>query len=721
MSTASQQKTFVHLHTFDLRLHDSPSLHLSHQPNHPSTHFLPIYIFDPRQLDLAQLPNAPSSPSSRGKSTAKEQVETSASGEDGEGLEGNPNQQLPIKTRASPKSRVGGFHRTSPYRLRFLLEAVYELRSAYRKNGGDMLIGYGKPEILVPLLIKSVEGTIEGVHAQREYTVEEVGMLRRLSDTLEESNVELGLNDSKTLLPLDHLPFKASKDTPDVYTSFRKNVEGLGLGLGGGMLVEPLQTATWSNELKDGKLEGGVKVSVGKQGTGLKPFPTINLDQVSLPQGEGGWITSQDKHDTMDGLYSVLVQPLLDNPPIGGWSSAVPSTNTTTLPPLHPSTAVPFLGAEAAGLSRLEDYVGHPIGDNWTGGAKSKRYKETRNGLLGEAFSTKFSAWFSLGSLSPKEVGWRVGGLLESVGRDKEAYKNVYWILFELLWRDFFQFTTYKYSLTSTTKSKNPTSFTPNSTLFNPAGYSSQISTYPSDQRPKPAEWHSPNFDDPEDPARKWCEGRTGVPFIDANMRELKETGWMSNRGRQNVASFLVKDLYVDWRIGAEFFEMHLVDYDTCSNWGNWQYQAGVGNDPRSSRQFNPIKQAGSYDPTNEYVKTWIPELKDVSKEYVQVPWVMNDKSKLGGYEARPIVESPNWKKFYPGQGGGRNQGRGGGSHGSSGGGGSGGRGGARRGYGERNTGGGGGGRGERGGRGRGGRGGGHGNRGSKGGNWNDE
>jgi deoxyribodipyrimidine photo-lyase len=92
----------------------------------------------------------------------------------------------------------------------------------------------------------------------------------------------------------------------------------------------------------------------------------------------------------------------------------------------------------------------------------------------------------------------------------------------------------------------------------------------------------------------------------------------------------------VDWRVGAEWFEMHLVDYDTCSkyvlpyfslksradsSWGNWQYQAGVGNDPRSSRQFNPIKQAADYDAEGKYVRLWIPELKDVDDMYLQTPW----------------------------------------------------------------------------------------------------
>merc|ERR1719498_1720344 len=82
----------------------------------------------------------------------------------------------------------------------------------------------------------------------------------------------------------------------------------------------------------------------------------------------------------------------------------------------------------------------------------------------------------------------------------------------------------------------------------------------------------------------QWINGTTGYPFIDSNMRELKETGWMSNRGRQVVASFLTKDLGLDWRWGAEWFECHLLDHSVEANWGNWTYSAGVGTDPREDR-----------------------------------------------------------------------------------------------------------------------------------------
>jgi deoxyribodipyrimidine photo-lyase len=109
-----------------------------------------------------------------------------------------------------------------------------------------------------------------------------------------------------------------------------------------------------------------------------------------------------------------------------------------------------------------------------------------------------------------------------------------------------------------------------------------------------------------------WAEGRTGIPFIDANMKELNATGFMSNRGRQNVASFLVNDLKLNWLMGAEYFESLLIDYDPCSNYGNWNYIAGVGTDPREDRYFNIISQAKRYDPKGEFVKYWIPEIKDV-------------------------------------------------------------------------------------------------------------
>jgi deoxyribodipyrimidine photo-lyase len=104
----------------------------------------------------------------------------------------------------------------------------------------------------------------------------------------------------------------------------------------------------------------------------------------------------------------------------------------------------------------------------------------------------------------------------------------------------------------------------------------------------------------------KWKNGNTGIDFVDANMIELKLTGFMSNRGRQNVASYLCHNLKLDWRYGAAYFEEQLIDYDVCSNWGNWMYVAGVGNDPRENRVFNMEKQAAMYDHDQSYRNLWL-------------------------------------------------------------------------------------------------------------------
>ncbi|MEM9336914.1 MAG: deoxyribodipyrimidine photo-lyase [Patescibacteria group bacterium] len=109
-----------------------------------------------------------------------------------------------------------------------------------------------------------------------------------------------------------------------------------------------------------------------------------------------------------------------------------------------------------------------------------------------------------------------------------------------------------------------------------------------------------------------WCEGRTGVPMVDAGMRELNHTGWMHNRSRMIVASYLTKNLLIDWRWGEQYFASKLLDYDPAQNNGGWQWSASVGTDPRPLRIFNAYTQAVNYDPDAIYIKQWIQELRDV-------------------------------------------------------------------------------------------------------------
>ena len=123
-------------------------------------------------------------------------------------------------------------------------------------------------------------------------------------------------------------------------------------------------------------------------------------------------------------------------------------------------------------------------------------------------------------------------------------------------------------------------------------------------------------------------------------MRELAKTGFMSNRGRQNVASFLVKDLRVNWQMGADYFESVLLDYDPCSNWGNWNYIAGVGSDPKENRYFNILNQAKRYDAKGEYVKLWCPELTQLAIERIHRPDLLNEKEQAE-YKCQIGVDYP--------------------------------------------------------------------------------
>jgi deoxyribodipyrimidine photo-lyase len=222
-----------------------------------------------------------------------------------------------------------------------------------------------------------------------------------------------------------------------------------------------------------------------------------------------------------------------------------------------------------------------------------RNYKYTRNGLLGADYSSKFSPWLAHGCISARSI------YAEVVRYEKEVHENVstYWMKFELIWRDYFRFSAIRHG----------------NQIFKLGGIQGK------DLQKKS---HPEIF-------RKWAEGRTGIPFIDANMRELNRTGYMSNRGRQNVASFLAQNLDFDWRWGAAYFESKLIDYDVCSNWGNWAYNATVGHDPRN-RYFNILNQADKYDKKGDYMRLWIPELKDVPAEFIHEPHTMSiDQQKL--------------------------------------------------------------------------------------------
>ncbi|TYP77347.1 DASH family cryptochrome [Aquimarina intermedia] len=224
-------------------------------------------------------------------------------------------------------------------------------------------------------------------------------------------------------------------------------------------------------------------------------------------------------------------------------------------------SAFPFKGGTLQAQKRINEYF-------WQSQQLST-YKKTRNGLMGTEYSSKLSAWLANGSISARTIYWEVKKY------EKEVTKNdsTYWLVFELMWRDFFKYVSLKHG----------------NDIFKIGGILNKSYTWSTDK----------------EEVNAWIHGQTDEPFVNANMIELRKTGWMSNRGRQNVASYFAKELQLDWRIGAAYFEAYLIDYDVHSNYGNWMYVAGVGNDPRD-RKFNIASQADRYDPQQEYQQIWL-------------------------------------------------------------------------------------------------------------------
>ncbi len=223
-----------------------------------------------------------------------------------------------------------------------------------------------------------------------------------------------------------------------------------------------------------------------------------------------------------------------------------------------------FTGGEREAHRHLREYFSSDA---------AHRYKSQRNELSGWQNSSKFSPWLSNGCLSPKTVRHALTEYELRAGQSKSSQ----WLYVELLWREYFQW--WHFAHGDALFSFQGTKKTPLLTSFYPERF------------------------------KKWCEGETPYKLVNACMKELKQTGYLSNRGRQIVASCLVNELSIDWRYGAAWFEHCLIDYDTASNWGNWQYISGVGVDARGGRHFNLKKQEMLYDPDGLYQKRWRAEV----------------------------------------------------------------------------------------------------------------
>jgi len=412
-----------------------------------------------------------------------------------------------LDPRLFAASALLGVPKCGPFRARFLLEALSDLRASCRAIGGELLVRVGEPERVLPALARDL-GAAHLVF-QAEVTSEEQSVEAAVREALDALGVGCTAVSGHTLVHADDLPF-ALADLPPVFTRFRRRVER--------------------------------EVTIRGSHAAPTRLPRVALDPGEIP--------------TLQQL---------------GLSA----------PPLDPRARLHLVGGESAGRDRVQQWI-------WRDD-RLRTYKTTRNGLLDPDDSSRFSPWLALGCVSARHLHAEVRRYEAARG----ANADTEWMIVELLWRDYFRFV----------------AASSGARLFAAGGL--QGLRFP--WRPLSDAAARTDFE-------RWTAGLTGFPLVDAAMRELAATGYMTNRARQNAASFLTRVLGVDWRAGAGWFESWLVDYDVGSNWGNWAYVAGVGNDARGFRFFNVHKQAQDYDPQAKYIRHWVSELSALSADQAQHP-----------------------------------------------------------------------------------------------------
>nr|AUZ41843.1 cryptochrome DASH [Dimocarpus longan] len=429
-----------------------------------------------------------------------------------------------VDPRLFQTTYIFGFPKTGALRGQFLIDCLDDLRKNLINRGLNLMIQHGKPEEIIPSLAKSFGA--HSVYAQKETCSEEVNVENLVRKRLG----KLVLSSwSSSSLSKDEFENKNSSKSPKL------------------QLI-------W--------------------GTTMYHLDDIPFTSSSIPDVYTQFRKSVEAKSKVRGCIKIPAS-LGPAPSVDDWGS-VPYINQLGLQSQKVSKGMKFVGGESAALGRAYEYF-------WKKDLL-RVYKETRNGMLGPDYSTKFSPWLASGSLSPRYIHEEV----KRYESERQANDSTYWVLFELIWRDYFRFISLKHG----------------NALFHLGG-------------PRKVEY---KWSQDQKLFESWRDGCTGYPLIDANMKELATTGFMSNRGRQIVCSFLVRDMGIDWRMGAEWFETCLLDYDPCSNYGNWNYGAGVGNDPREDRYFSIPKQAQTYDPEGEYVAYWLPQLQALAKDKRNFP-----------------------------------------------------------------------------------------------------
>ncbi|KAK0632211.1 DNA photolyase, FAD-binding/Cryptochrome [Immersiella caudata] len=478
----------------------------------------------------------------------------------------------------APTSYVGNYSRCGPHRAAFIGQSVWDMKESLEALGSGLIIRAGAIVDVVRDLAKGLEQN--GYHVGAVWMTSHEGTEEKADEKAVVSLCEEIGADSKVWVDekyfIDDRDLEQThEELPDIFTTYRKT-------------CEPLR-------------EKPRPVLPSLEAGSLPKFPDLS----AIPPQTRPFVIPE----TLDGLVEALVKPVasfLENAPEF---------------PEKATSAHPFKGGETKAMQRLLHLIQSE---------GMKNYKSTRNGLIGTEFSTKLSAYLALGCITARQIHHHLlayedgtNTAFEKVdGYGAGENEGTAAIRFELLWRDYMRLCHQKFG----------------DKLFRLEGFKGYEDGN-NTAEDKKAKWKTANKerappDQSPDPDRvaeilkRFNAGTTGMGLIDAAQRELLHTGYASNRARQNVASFLAKHLDIDWRYGAEWYEMLLVDYDVSSNWANWQYVSGVGNDPRSEvRMFNPVKQAFDYDKDGEYVRSWVPEVAGFSKlENVFQAWTASEK-----------------------------------------------------------------------------------------------
>ncbi|CAJ2503850.1 Uu.00g112440.m01.CDS01 [Anthostomella pinea] len=483
------------------------------------------------------------------------------------------------------RSEVGRFWRCGPHRVKFIAQSIWNMKDNLTKLGNDLTIRVGRHDEVLKDIVDGLGQNghnVKAVWMIGEEGYEEERDQKTMARTCSKLDIDLRIwVDEKYFIDDRDLKLETSQDLPDVFTTYRK-------------MMEPLRERP--------------RATVPTPSEGALPKA---LEASEIPsQAEPFEIPS-----SLDSFEGALLRPVADALPKAVMVDDVKSAH-------------PFRGGEDNVQDRLDYLInsGSALG-----------YKSSRNGLLGTDFSTKLSAYLAQGCITARQVHEALvayeGGKAEKFAEAK-AYgegenEGTKAIRFELLWRDYMRLCTRKF--------KNK--------LYYRSGFrDDQSNKWQTANVKEQTDYQKKSADEIAKIIQRVVEGSTGQSLIDASQRELIFTGYTSNRARQNVASFLAKHLDIDWRYGAEWYEMLLVDYDVSSNWSNWQYVAGVGNDPRGeARIFNPVKQAFDYDKEGEYVRCWVPELRKLENlENLFQPWTTpkEDWDRLG-LTGIPMAEDP--------------------------------------------------------------------------------